>query len=367
MKILIATAWSGAWPYLPEMVAEFRRMGEQVEIFDTDDLGYPPLYIRLAMRSKRLASRSRIAALKYRLSRMPDDFDVVNIHYVSEDFAALAPSLKRRGKALISSVWGSEFLRATDAALNALSRTFDLTNIVTSNNPEVSGKMAAWRGDRKDSIRIVRFGLGSLDRIAEIMADESREETHRRSDIPLDKLIVACGYNAGPAQNHGVMAEALRLLTPDLKAKFFALVPLTYPANAGYVSEVRRQFESSGVAFRIFDKMQDMDTVCRMRIACDAVVNVQSTDSLSASIQEHMFVGSRMVVGKWLPYGVFEEMGVPLSRVGNAADIARALEECAARPVSRPPYSQNLYEFSSWSSNAPKWLQLYADAAKAAA
>ena len=365
MKILIVTSVAGAWPYIPEMLAVLRSLGHQVDTFDIDDLGRPPLPLRLALRSRRLAPWARIAALKQRLSRQARDFDVVNIHYVAPIYAHLAPALKRRGRVLVASIWGSDFLRASPDALEALGRTFDSADIVTSNNPRVAEGIKAWR-DGRDDVRIVRFGLGSFDRINQLISTESQRDIRASLDLPENRIILACGYNASRQQNHAMIAQGISMVSPQKKAELFALVPMTYPADPDYVAQVRQVFEASGVDFRIVDTMQTMEMVCRARIASDVAVNVQVTDSLSASIQEHMLAGSAMVVGDWLPYQVFEQLGVSLTFVRDARDIAKVLEASIQRAPSRPAYFEPLYAFSSWRDNISRWLDIYASADRSA-
>lgn len=365
MKILIVTSVAGAWPYIPEMLVELRSLGHQVEIFDIDELGRPPIPLRLALRSRHLAPSARIAALKQRLLRVARDFDVVNIHYVAPIYAKLAPVLKRRGSALVASIWGSDFLRAGPEALEALGRTFDSADIVTSNNPRVAEGIKAWRG-RRDDVRVVRFGLGSFDQIDQLMSAESFRDIRASLDLPENRIILACGYNASRQQNHAMIAQGISMVSPQKKASLFALVPMSYPVDPGYVAEVRQAFEASGIDFRIVDTMQTMEMVCRTRIASDVAVNVQVTDSLSASIQEHMLAGSAMVVGDWLPYQVFEDLGVPLTFVHDAKDIARVLESSVPREPSRPPYFEPLYAFSSWRDNISRWLDIYASTGRLA-
>jgi hypothetical protein len=75
-----------------------------------------------------------------------------------------------------------------------------------------------------------------------------------------------------------------------------------------------------------------------------------------------MFAGSSMIVGNWLPYGDFEEMGIPLQKVGSVEEISAALEKAALggiRGRPRPPYADRLYDYSSWSSNIGKWLEVF--------
>ena len=375
MKILLATSVVMAWPYIQELTDELEGQGAKVTLLNINDVGRLPLITRLAFkagivgRCPALRRRAFVAAVEHRLSLMPSDFDVINIHFADPIFAQLTPALKRHGRALVTTIWGADFLLADPAGLDALARIFTASDAVTSNNPEVSRKICAWRPETADQIRIVRFGLRSLDVITQLTGSESREETLNKLGLPQGKTVVACGYNAIREQNHFIMAEAFATLSPSARSKLFALLPMTYPADPSYVQEVRSAVEQSGIEFSIIDETQSIDYICRTRIASDYAVNIQTTDSLSASIQEHMFAGSNMIVGAWLPYGVFEELGVPLRRVYDAADIAALLETAAASGApnrSRPAYSAKLYDYASWRANIGEWLALYESFQRAA-
>jgi hypothetical protein len=363
MKILIATSSTG-WGIIPEMMEEFEKRGQHSEVFDINDLGPIGIAAKLAFRVPRLRYLASIELLKRRLACFPADFDAVNIHYADPIYGDFARALKRRGKKLVTSIWGSDFLRAGPAALRNLGRTFDASDIVTSNNPEVLQKLLAYFPGISSRARVVPFGLRSLDVIAELQLSESQEETRKKLAIPSGKVVVTCGYNAIKEQCHVKMIRSLAALPPSVKSRFFALIPMTYPDDWVYREEVRKSLELAAVEYRILDRVTSIQDMCRVRIASDYAVNIQTTDSLSASIQEHMFVGSSMIVGKWLPYSVFQKMGVPLHRVESAEEITAALEKAAGElPLGRcrPAYADKIYDYSSWSSNADRWLDLYGE------
>jgi hypothetical protein len=364
MKVLIVTSFAGSWPYIPEMLEELERCGERAQVFDIDDLGRPGLMAMVAFRVPKLRYAARLLLLKKRLTLLPGDFDVVNIHFAAPIYRDLARSLRLRGKKLITSIWGSDFLRADPSALRALGDTLDASDIVTSNNPEVLQRLVARYPSISGRTRIIRWGLRSLDVIAALQESESQDETRNKLGVPLGKVVVTCGYNGSRAQRHATMIDALAALSPAVKCRLFALFPMTYPDDPVYRNEVKKSLESARVEYRIVDVKMSIEDICRIRVASDYAVNIQTTDSLSASIQEHMFAGSSMIVGNWLPYDVFEKIGVPLQKVATAEEISAALEKSTVEVTSvrsRPPYASRIYDYSSWSSNIGKWLELYSE------
>jgi glycosyl transferase family 4 len=362
MKILIVTSLAGSWPYIPEMLEEFKKRGQHVEVFDINDCRPRGIVSKVAFKVPKLRYRVGLGALRGRLARVSSDFDAVNIHFALPIYRHLVPALKRLGKKLVTSIWGSDFLRAGSSDLHDLGHTLKASDVVTTNNPEILERMVAHYPGISDRMRIVPFGLRSLDVIAELQRSESLEESQRRLGIPSGKLVVTCGYNAIREQRHGMMIEALARLSTTTKSRFFLLIPMTYPDHHAYREEVKAAAEGTGVEYRVLEEKMSAEDIARLRIVSDHVVNVQTTDSLSASIQEHLYAGSSMIVGKWLPYAVLERMGIHLHRVEDAEAIAGVLENAARAGKARrgrPEYADKIYDYSSWSSNAPRWLELY--------
>ena len=361
MKILIVTSYSGSWPYVPELLEELKKRGGHTEVFDIDDLGPLGLAAKIAFNVPKLRYPVSVALLRRRLARLPTDFDVVNIHFVYPVYRYLASSLKRRSGKLVTTIWGSDFLRASPSDLRALGQTLSASDVVTTNNSEILQRLVAHYPEIRERVRVVRWGLRSLDVITALQCSESQEQVRRKLELPVDRTIVTCGYNGGRHQQHAMMIDALARMKPAMKARVFALFPMTYATKPEYRREIAALLDSSNVQYRILDNQLSLENVCRLRIASDYALNVQTTDSLSASIQEHMFAGSRMVVGKWLPYSVFEKIGVPLRKVATAEEICAALESTldTAAERSRPTYADRIYELASWSSNIGKWLEVY--------
>lgn len=364
MKILIVTSSTG-WGLIPEMLEEFEKRGQHAGVFDINDFGPMGFAAKVAFKVPRLRYPVSIALLKRKLALFPADFDVVNIHFAEPIYRDLARALKRRGKKLITSIWGSDFLRAGPSALRDLGYTFDASDIVTSNNPEILQKMVSHYPGISDRTRVVPFGLRSLDVIAALQKSESQEETRKRLDLPSEKLVVTCGYNAIPQQRHAMMIKAFAPLSPAAKSRLFALIPMTYPDNQAYREEVRKSIEATNIEYRILDEKMSIEDIARVRIASDYAVNMQTTDSLSASVQEHIFAGSSMIVGKWLPYRIFEKWGVQLHKVESSEEISAALQKAALEggEIGRRnrDYADRIYNYSSWSSSAERWLALYSE------
>jgi hypothetical protein len=369
MKVLIVTSLSDAWPYIPEMVEELSAIGVTADVFDIDrpynsDSGKKlGLVSMLFLKMPKLRVLMKIVFLRRRVRKELSSYDVINIHCVSLIYRFLIKGLRKRGKLLIASLWGSDFLRANVFALRALGYVLRFSDVITSNNPEVLKRVASHYGSFSERFKVVRFGLRSLDKIGELRLSEGCSGSKVALGLPMDKTIITCGYNAIREQQHAIMVDALAALPTNVKSRIYAVLQMSYPDNPMYRQEIKKRLDAGSVNYLMIDKMQSFEDVCRLRLASDMAINLQVTDSLSGSIQEHIFAGSYLIVGSWLPYEVFESIGVPLHKVSNSIDITKAIENYLVVQGKReniaPAYADALYDFSSWRTNIIKWKDLY--------
>jgi hypothetical protein len=364
VKILIATGSSGSWPYVPEMVEELRSRGVTVDIFDIDD-PHPERFIdRLTFRFVGLRARATRSILRRRLDAMASDYDAVNIHFLHPIYADLLDKLKMRGRRLVASIWGSDFLRASESQRAVLRRILAEADVITTNNREIRQKLLAAYPEVEPRIRIMSYGMRSLSIIDQILQQETQAQTRAALGVDPDRVIVVCGYNATRAQQHMTMIQAIAALPPDLKARLQFIFQATYPDDAAYKDEMAAALDAVGVNYRMFRDILDLEDICRLRIVSDVALNIQTTDSLSGSIQEHLYAGSALIVGRWLPYEMFEQMGASVQRVETAAEITAALTVAQKKSdpsVTRPAYVRQIYDYACWSGDSvlQKWFDAY--------
>lgn len=363
MRVLFATVVSESSNYMSEMIANFRSHGIDLDIFDANEIDSPPypMRARIGFRVPPLRECMAASLARTKLRGYRADYDAINIHFAAPIFSHIIGSLRRRSRKLVTSIWGSDFLRASPNGLEHLSHILDASDVVTTNNPEIRDKLVRRFPGVADKLRIVRFGLASVDLIPELRNIESEDDMRRRLGVPLAKTVVTLGYNGMKQQQHGMMINAIAALPSALKARLFVFVPMTYPDDKPYQDEIEVMLASVGVEFCVLRGIRDLAEICRVRLVSDYAINVQTTDSLSGSIQEQMLAGTRMIIGDWLPYKVFEEMGVPVQKVCDAASITAALiaTNLERKSAQAPFYAEKIRQYSSWKSNIESWIALY--------
>ncbi len=362
MKILLAASHTGSWGYLPEMIQAFRDHGCEVDLFD-DALCSPNSFLqkilcRLGYSSDSLA----ITALRRQAKACDADYDAVNIQYVASPYRYLVNDLKRKGNRLISSVWGSDFLRVAGQELECLEYTLRRSTCVTTNNPAIRDKLVAAFPFLIDKVPIVPFGLQSVDIIRELLVNETKSQIRTQLGIPTDRITLACGYNNMAQQQHLTIFDGLAKLGQRILADVFVILPLTYPIDKSYSDLLSNRLTELRIPFKAFTDRMTLKDTCRLRLATDCAINLQTTDSLSASIQEHLLARSGLIVGDWLPYEVFEKMGAKCVKVADAHDVCARVQELVKSPESYRQSQQctdNIYDLSCWKNCAERWVRLY--------
>lgn len=293
------------------------------------------------------------------------DYDVIDIHSYDLYYNTIIPKIKKLGKPLIIMVWGSDFYRASKEALEKKRLGFALADIIHLESETVKEDFLKVYPEFEGKIRIVQFGLNQLD----LLRDELKKLDNHVTVIPNDsykgKMIVTCGYNGIESQQHIAMIDALANMPDTLKEKIYVLVPFTYGWKPEYKGKVIDRLNLSGLPYTLLDRRLTDSQITELRMISNIVINIQITDSFSASLQEHMMAGSVMIVGDWLPYKVFDDAGIFLIKTtleGLKDKIEEVMTHYDMYKEKSATNKENVYNLSSWKGVATKWIDIYKEA-----
>jgi hypothetical protein len=99
-----------------------------------------------------------------------------------------------------------------------------------------------------------------------------------------------------------------------------------------------------------------------LKILTDIVVNIQITDTLSASLQEHLYAKNILLVGEWLPYKIFDENGIFYMKT-SCEKLSENISYCIDNLDVLKQKTKNNYmkikSLSSWDFVSRDWLKIY--------
>lgn len=288
--------------------------------------------------------------------------DVLGIHYVSHDYFFLISYIKNNFNHLVLSFWGSDLLRQTTKQISFLKPLFDIAdNITFETNQMVSIFNSLTNEKYVSKISKIRFGLTELDEIDNTSNDQSNRFCDRYG-IDTKREVIVIGYNRIIEQQHLACVESIA--SSGLNIKLFQLVfPWTYgKEEPGYKDKIKEVLDRAGIKYVFLnDRLSDNEIAC-LRLSTDIFIQVQTTDSLSASMLETLYACKPVITGKWLPYKDLYEAGIKMVTVNSPEEVGEQIVKLNLNPLSNETLKNNkemIYKYNSWNSTLQDWVKLY--------
>lgn len=279
----------------------------------------------------------------------------------ASEYVKLIPIVKKIGKKVKITLWGSDFYRLNDVYKKRFMICFDSADIIQVATEQMKYDFLQTYPQYKEKIRVARFGLSQLDTLKELL-DKDVTINDSFLGIPNDCIVVTCGYNAMPAQRHKIIVEAIKTLPEKYKDSLYLLFPMTYGGNPEYIQSVDMSLKESGLRYRIFTERLSLEQLMILRKRSELVVNIQETDALAASLQEHMMAGGLLVAGDWLPYSIYDQSGIYFRKTSLedlSSNILWAIDHYQEKKLLLMNNRSKIYNLSSWKAVSPEWDSVY--------
>jgi hypothetical protein len=140
-------------------------------------------------------------------------------------------------------------------------------------------------------------------------------------------------------------------------------VPLTYGGNVHYKDKIVRKLNSMDYQFTVLTSFLNDRQVAMLRKASDYFINLQITDQLSGSMLEHLYAGSTVLTGSWLPYNILDGLGIRLLKVNDVPQAAKVIKDhlLNGKTDDSEMNGKLIYDFSYWGNCIKSWNDLYKD------
>lgn len=377
MKVVIVTLIKGSSPFIDELSSQLNYKEIEVELFDMFDMytmkivdgkehidyHLNNLLLRKIYKIRFLGTILRFFFYKIYLLIKPLKCDHITIHYVLPFYSFFINSFKSNSKSVSTCIWGSDFYRISDKKRNKMEHLFNKCDSIIICNSKMTEEFSAYYKDI-DQTKIINsgFGIGKLDLIQNLLTIFSKNELKNSINLPADKLIVTIGYNGLQAQQHLFVLEAFNNLPSDVLNKIFIIIPFGYGGNLVYKKLIMNKLVNLCVDHLIFDDFLSDEDVAKLRICTDFVINAQTTDAASASLQEHLYSNNVLLAGEWLPYDYFLNNSIKLWTFNQKEleqkilEILTNFEEYSNQvKINR----EKVYQLSSWSTRISQWINVF--------
>lgn len=371
MKVLIVTSsYDNAWPYLQELRTQLLKKRIIVHVLDiinfslikedgTRTATYKYLKYLNRIRGGYKLIGSYLAPF-YVKSILTENYDAINIHYLEPVYKRLVPIFKKQAKTVSLSIWGSDFYRVSTKQMSEYKDVLNDIDYIGFNNLYTLLDFDSRVKGFSSKLRVVSFGIGKFETIRELMAQNTADETKVALGLPLDKIIVTCGYNASPAQQHDLILEQLSHLDTAYKRRIFLLLPMTYSGTKGYINKIEEMARNIGISYKIIQGFLTQEEIVKIRIATDVVLNAQISDSFSASLQEHLLCGNILIAGDWLPYKILDDISVkyyPVQRSDFSIKLTEVIEKYDFFKTEVGDNGDKMYAQANWDVRINEWIE----------
>lgn len=377
MKVIIVTLIKGSFPFIEELSSQLNKKGIEVELFDMFDMytlkivdgkehinyHLESLIIRKMCSVRFLGTIFRFFFYKWYFILKPLKCDHITIHYILPFYSFFIRSFKQNSKSVSTCIWGSDFYRISDKKRNKMKPLLNKCDSIIICNSKMTEEFSTYyKGIFLAKIINSGFGIGKLDLIENLSTIYSKSDLKKTINLPEDKLIVTIGYNGLEAQQHLLVLEAFKNIPRDVINKIFVVIPFGYGGDLIYKQSIKNKLKILSIDHVIFDDFLSNVDVAKIRICSDFVINAQTSDAASASLQEHLYSKNVLLAGEWLPYDYFLNNGIKLwsfNLVNLEQKILHILENFNYYSSQVELNREKIYKLSSWSSRIEQWINVF--------
>ncbi len=290
------------------------------------------------------------------IKRMNKDYDWLHILYLSSAYRFIWNDLKSLAPKRVITVFGGDFYKSNFIMKWLMKKMVKDSNIVSATNSDTLAEFSSQFKVSESKQQVVRFGLSILDEIDTLSQNEITE-WKRNQSISKDKLLIACGYNKSSNQN---LPELVRSIINEKDLVPQLILCFQFPGDeTTYTRFVINLLNQHKIDYRIFNKRFSDRELAIYRSSINMMVQVQNSDSFSGAMQEHLYSGSLVITGKWLPYGILDNQGVDYIRVNTIEEVGKAVAENVSRFPNESINKAIIEKLSKWSITINSWINLY--------
>lgn len=299
---------------------------------------------------------SRKLLYKAVLKSVQKEYDVIDVHYFSDTYVKFLKQFKKPYKI---TTWGSDFYRESQKWLERKRTVYLNAKTIQVETSTVMKDMIAYEPGLKEKIRICNFGVDILDEIDQLL---SKGYSEKLIKCPPNTTIVTCGYNGTNAQQHLMILEQIKNLDDDIKRGIFLCIPATYGLTDSYELDLIDKLKQTGVKYVIIkERLSEID-LAKLRLETDVVINMQTSDSLSSSLLQHLYAGNVLLLGDWLPQDTYKEYGIHYKAVTKqnlTESLGNVLRNLFLEKMRYKNNHDKIGTFATWESVSTRQREIY--------
>lgn len=341
-----------------------------VSILSPNNLQYREFYQQNNIHVYKELKRGKIPVLRWIIPCIKEvemlrkeQFDVIQIHFVTVQSLFRNYLLKRGSMKTIASFWGSDIFRISPMCGQINKLLLRKVDAITLLTPKMKQKFWDFCGHKYDSrLYDVKFGISEFENISMVKKYDSKK-IKKAMNLPLDKAIFSIGYNGIREQQHLEVLEQIEKLPDSIQEKMHIILRLTYgKAPEGYLEKIHEVLKKLKCSSCCYTEFMTEEQIAMLEASTDVFIHAQTTDAFSATIQEHIFAGALLINPTWIDYQEMKDADIfylEYSKFEQLTQIIIDYFDGYKYEEERKGNPQKIYQISSWKSVSPKWNKVY--------
>lgn len=290
-------------------------------------------------------------------------YDVAHINYHNYYYAFFTSIIRKKTDRLYITFFGSDFNQVEWYKHLSNKKSIALADYIFATNPSfldlISKKYNLVKAKKETGILI--FLHESFVEL-ENYASKQSKQLYKLGWSAYNKIIT-CGYNGNAFARHEEIIKVLLDIKGKLK-EYLIVFPMTYGFNSTLtLNKVKTLMSDSGLNYRVLEDYLPVDKMMSLRLSSDIFIHIQSRDQMSASMLEHLAAGSVVITGKWLPYELFEDLGIYFIRIEKVENLKEALLDVINNLEMHLELSKKnkeiILNLMRWENNRSSWYKAY--------
>ncbi len=296
----------------------------------------------------------------FRILLIRNQYDIVNVHFAKSALYWAIKQLKKKGKNLVFTPWGSDVLRQDAKNIELLKQIYKYADYVTASKNGFRIKVQNILNVNEDKFYDVGFGSDMLDLIA---AKETLTKDEAKIKMNFEgKFIITVGYNANPAHHHIEIIEQIQKVREQLPKNILIILPMSYyVASKQYIIDVKELLNKYKLEYYCFETYISNDELLLLRKCSDVFIHAQTTDAASASLTEYLLTDNIVLNASWLDYPQLEQFGMPYYKFDTLEDVGNLLVYAINNPNEHIPNAKLKEYIKSlgWNCCSTKWADFF--------
>jgi len=306
-----------------------------------------------------------ISNLRELFNQLPK-YDVVSIQFAYYFYSLVINEIKNKGKKFIVTFWGSDFNKVNFWQKAQLRKIVENADLITTANSALSKQITDRFGVEKSKFKIARFGLTPLNNLKKLRQTLSVDNTKSELGL-LNKFVITIGYNANKIQQHFIIVNELKQIVDKLPNNYLLLFPMTYGFgnHKKHTEKLRKALNKYNFNYKILDSFLSNEEVAYLRLATDVMIQLQTHDQFSGSMQEHIYSENVIITGDWLPYQALKNVGTYFLEINNFSELndklLETIDNFELEKDKCKSNSEKIWELSSWERTIDNWINLFGE------